>query len=182
MSTALRISARWPDRDELHVEDERLVGTDIAACALRAIAELGRNDELPFIAFVHQLERLDPAGDEPSGWKAGGLARGRLVEDVAVDRPTLVGHGHHIGGTADLLAVAGRDDLVLKTARCRHYARRARIVRQEFAIRLRRQVIMHVALLFIATGEEYRGEQDRRERQCRFQKCRLPISGVSVRA
>ena len=55
---------RGRGRDQLEVEDQHLVGRDHAvARAARAISQVGRDHQLPVIAFAHQLQRLDPAGD-----------------------------------------------------------------------------------------------------------------------
>src|SRR5258708_1553977 len=116
MSRPFVISARRSDGNELHIEDECLVWADIGACSLSAIAELRGDDELPLIAFAHQLQRLDPAGNKPARGKARGLSRWRLVEHMPVDRPALVGHGHYIRRSAYLFAVTDGDDLVLKPA------------------------------------------------------------------
>src|SRR5579872_3350043 len=105
------------DGNESHIEDQSLVRSDGRTRAGLAIGQLGGNDELPLVTFMHELQGLDPAADEVAGRKARGLAGLGLVEDMTVDRPALVGHRHGVVGRVDLFAMTCGQDLVLESAR-----------------------------------------------------------------
>lgn len=78
------------DVDQLDLEDQHAVGRDGSA-ALVAVAERGRDIERPLVARAHQLQRLDPAGDQP--FQGEGRRRPALVrriEHLARDQLALV--------------------------------------------------------------------------------------------
>jgi hypothetical protein len=52
------------DAEQFHLEEQCAVRTDFRAWgALLAIGQVGRDEQLPFVAHLHQLQRLGPAGD-----------------------------------------------------------------------------------------------------------------------
>src|SRR2546423_6466354 len=104
----------WPaslDAEQFDFEDERRVGRNLAA-ALRAIAEVGGDDELALAADMHAQDAFVPAGDDRAG---ADLKRVRLAainrafELRAVFEPTGVMHGDAF---AEPRLVAGADDFV----------------------------------------------------------------------
>src|SRR5271155_1366324 len=61
--------------DQLHVKNERLIGTNRpAACSARSISEIGGNIELPLRSHGHELQRLSPTLDHAADLKLGRLA------------------------------------------------------------------------------------------------------------
>src|SRR3954451_8846985 len=115
------------DALEVDDEDERLVGPDARAGALRAVGEAGRDDQLAPAADLHALDALVPALDdltlaERERERLAAVPRG--VELLA-GRPRVadVLHRRHLPGL-DRRALA--DDEVLLEQRLRRVAARRR--------------------------------------------------------
>ena len=52
------------DAEQFHLENQCAVRTDFrAGGTLFAIGQAGRYEQLPFVAHLHHLQRLGPAGD-----------------------------------------------------------------------------------------------------------------------
>src|SRR5262249_2943046 len=66
-------------REQLDIEHQRRVWRDHPACAARAIAERGRNDECALAADLHRGDALVPAGDDLA------LTDRKLERFVAID-------------------------------------------------------------------------------------------------
>ena len=75
------------DGHKLHLEDERFIWADGAAIrAAFAVSKVGRNEELPFGADRHKLQRLGPTLDYLPNGKCGRLAAlVRTVEFRAIN-------------------------------------------------------------------------------------------------
>ena len=52
------------DAEQLDLEDERLVRADVAAGTVLTVGEVGRDEDFPFGADGHELQRLGPAFDD----------------------------------------------------------------------------------------------------------------------
>mmetsp|Transcript_6631 Transcript_6631/g.29200 ORF Transcript_6631/g.29200 Transcript_6631/m.29200 type:complete len:209 (-) Transcript_6631:8-634(-) len=85
--------------DDLEGEHEYGSGGDVRTHLPVAVRDLARDDQLPFVALLHELHRLGPAGDDLVGRELGGLAAlvGR-VELLPVDRGAAVVAGAASGG------------------------------------------------------------------------------------
>ena len=82
----------------------------------RAVSQLGRDEQLPLVADLHQLQGLDPSRDHARDRKGDGLtALHRTVKDRSVNQRAVVMHLDRVGRLGRL-ASAGLDDLVLQTA------------------------------------------------------------------
>src|SRR5277367_6620705 len=103
--------------DQLHVKNERLIGTNgPAARSARPISEIGGNVELPLRSNGHELQRLRPTLDHAADLKLGRLAA--LVGAVklcSVDQPAAVIANHRIAG-GGFCAGAGCEYFVLQAA------------------------------------------------------------------
>jgi len=81
-----------------------------------AVGQSGRDEQLPFVADLHQLQGLDPSRDDAADRKGDGLtALYRTVKDRPVNQRALVMHLDRVGQLGRL-AHAGLEDLVLQTA------------------------------------------------------------------
>src|SRR5262249_61604371 len=79
--------ALWQDLEELQIEDQGLVRRDRTIRApCRAVAECGRDDQLPMVALAHDLERLGPSPDQGLGNELVRKAVLSAVEHRAVDQ------------------------------------------------------------------------------------------------
>ena len=104
------------DAEQFHLENQYAVGRNRRGRALVAVSQSGRDEQLPLVANLHQLQRLGPSRDHAVDRETGGLTTlNRAVEDRPVNQRALVMHLdriRHLGG----LARAGLDDLVLQPA------------------------------------------------------------------
>jgi len=81
-----------------------------------AVGQFGRDEQLPFVADLHQLQGLDPTRDDAPDRKADGLATlDRTVKNRPVNQRALVMHLDRIAQLGSF-AHAGLDDLVLQSA------------------------------------------------------------------
>ena len=100
------------DADELDFKDKHGGGRD-GALALDAVTELGRDEEFPLCADLHELQGLDPTGDDSGDGERDGLAALHgAVEDgavhqgaVVVDLHGLAGRGRGAGARAEHLVL-----------------------------------------------------------------------------
>src|SRR5437868_456366 len=99
------------DAEQFDFKDERRVGRNLAL-ALRAIAEIGRNDELAFAAHLHAQYAFIPAANDRAGAEAKLVRLAAIygaVEFAAVGERAGVMHDD---GSAELRLIAGADDFV----------------------------------------------------------------------
>ena len=101
--------------DELHVKDERGVGLD-GTGAVGTVGEVRRDEQPVGSTLAHQLQTLDPAGDDLTDSKGGGLATlNAAVKYGAVNQLAGIVYGNHYVGTR-LFAIALFDDQILQSA------------------------------------------------------------------
>ena len=123
---------RLPHLDQLHIEDQGLVGADVAAGTARAVGEFGGDKKTVFGPFLHELNAFGPAGDHLVQREFDGLfAAIRAVKDGAVDEGAFIVDFNGIGGFG-AFARAGREDLILKAAGGDDDAFFLGVVREEF--------------------------------------------------
>ncbi len=81
------------DPEEFDFEHERAVGRDLGAGAVLAVSQVRGTLEFELVADFHELESLDPAGDNPGEGKADGLpAFNGAVKNGAVQQCAVVMH------------------------------------------------------------------------------------------
>ena len=78
---------RLVDREQFDLEDQRLIGSDAIAGAPLLVRKVRRHDDAPLRADRHQLQRLDPAGNDAIHRERCRLAIfDRTIEYRAVDQ------------------------------------------------------------------------------------------------
>ena len=111
----LRLGRRL-DGEKLHLEDERGVRADVLASPALAVGQLGRHEQLPLGADLHQLQGFRPPGDHLVGSELRRLAAlVGAVELLAADQSAAVVNADRVRGLGQR-ARSLFDDLVLQAA------------------------------------------------------------------
>src|SRR5512145_170342 len=119
------------DPEELDLEDEGRVRPDLAPRPALAVGEVRRDEELPLVAHLHELERLGPPGDDALDRERRRLAAlVGTVELRPVDQRAAVIRLHGVGRLRRG-AVTRLDHLVLEAARQRLDPVLLRVLREE---------------------------------------------------
>ena len=86
------------DIQQFHLKDQRGVGGNPARAAALAVGELRRNEQLPLVADLHQLQGFRPTWDDSVDRKLSRLAAlDRAVEHFAVDERAVVVGADRVG-------------------------------------------------------------------------------------
>ena len=104
---------RLVNGNQFYFKDQDRIRPDDFSRSPRAVREVRRDKELPFVAFLHELQRLGPAGNNAIHLKSRRLTPFvRAVELGPVDKRPAVIYRHRIGGFRRFPA-AFFDDLIL---------------------------------------------------------------------
>src|SRR5262249_22586382 len=102
----------------LDIEDQGCVGRDHSSDTLRAVAQIGRDFQLPFAAYLHACDAIVPALNHvsPTQLELKGPFADGAVELLATGQPASVIYGHFFSGTRGC-SRARHDVPVLDTGR-----------------------------------------------------------------
>jgi len=135
------------DAQQFDLKDESAVGSDLASRTVFSVGQGGGDVQLPFISFMHQLQRLGPAFDNTADTKIGRLSSGvRAIELGSVDQGATIVNADTIGGAWAGGSFPRFDDLVLEAARQHHDAFLLSVLLEEL-LSLSLVVLLHVGTL-----------------------------------